>query len=56
MNPELPRLVVARRKNAAPITGAANAYRFASQFRTISHFDCGVEAIHVEMDDGARKV
>ena len=50
---ELTRFVVAGGQNSAPVSRAANADRLSFQRRLIAHLDRGVEAIHVEMDDGA---
>ena len=50
---ECARLIIARRQYAAALPHAANPDRFTAQRRPIAHFDRRVEAIHVEMDDGA---
>ena len=51
---KLSRFVIAGRQHAATIACAAHADRFSAQLRLIAHFNRGVEAIHVEMDDAAR--
>ena len=50
---ELTRFVVTGGQNSAPIARATHADGLSFQRRLIAHLDRGVEAIHVEMDDGA---
>src|SRR2546421_2848491 len=52
---ELARFVVARGQHAATIARATDADRFSFQGRLIADFDRSVKAIHVEMDDRARR-
>ncbi len=47
------RLVVAGGEDAAPIPRTADGDRLARERGRVAHFDGGVEAIHIEVDDGA---
>ena len=50
---ELSRFIITGREDPAPIAGAAHSDWFAAQLRAIAHFDRGIKAIHIQMDDGA---
>src|SRR4029077_10260545 len=54
-NRESSRLVVASGQYTAPISCPADTNWFSTQRRFVSHFDRGVKAIHIEMDDRARR-
>src|ERR1700757_4151940 len=53
---ELAGFVIARRQHAAPITSAAHAYWFSAQRGTIAHLDGGIKAIHIEVNNRARRL
>ena len=56
MNPESARLVVACGKHAATVPRTAHADRLATQAGSIPHLDCGIEAVHIKMDDRAPRL
>jgi ketosteroid isomerase-like protein len=55
MHTKLARFVIARGQYAAPLSRAANADWFAAQARLIAHFNGGVKAVHVQVDDRAAR-
>jgi hypothetical protein len=55
MNAERARFVIARGQHAAAIPRAADTDWPSAQSRPVPHFDGRVKAIHVEVNDGARR-
>src|SRR6202011_6172185 len=54
-NPKFARLVVTGCQYASAISWASYAHRFTGQFGMIANFDCGIKAVHVELDDFTRR-
>src|SRR5260370_2407384 len=55
MHAELARFVITRGQDAAPIARPADANRLAAQRRPVTHLDCGIKAIHIEVNNRARR-
>src|SRR5689334_386650 len=53
MHTKLPGLVIARREHATTVARSSHSDRFPAEGWPVPHLNCGVEAIHVEMEDAA---
>src|SRR5262249_44754229 len=53
---ERARLIIARGQHAAPLARAAHANRLAAQRRPIANLNRSIETVHVEMNDGVRRL